>query len=114
MTRAELLQRLEVLRTQAVRALEFLSVEPKNPAAEAQARQLLIWLKKELEQEFNRISPERTQKGMTIFEVSVYAPTIADAWTQSGIRRLKLDEAPTARWAEAVEAVIYTASKYIR
>ncbi len=114
MTRAELLQRLDALRTQGGRALKFLSVEPSSPAAEAQARQLLFWLKRELEHEFNRISPEQTRKGMTIFEVSVYAPTIADAWTQSGIRRLKLEEAPTAHWTEAVEAVINTAGKYIR
>jgi hypothetical protein len=48
---------------------------------------------------------------MTILELSVYAPTIEEAWKQSGINQLKLDSFPTEKGSEVLEAVVYTACK---
>jgi hypothetical protein len=60
-----------------------------------------------------RTSPERAQKAMTLFELSVYAPTIEEALKESGIGRLKVENSPTPKWADALESVVYTADKYI-
>jgi hypothetical protein len=71
-----------------------------------------LWLRNELQDEFLRTSPERVQKQMTVFEMSVYAPTIEEAWKQSGVSRLKIDGRPTKKWADVLESIVYTACKY--
>jgi hypothetical protein len=50
---------------------------------------------------------------MTIFEVSVYAPTVEEAWKDSGINRLGLDGPITSKWAEVMESILYTVCKYV-
>ncbi len=46
---------------------------------------------------------------MTMFELSIYAPTIEEAWRRSGISRLRLEAEPNKRW---IDAIVYTAGKY--
>jgi hypothetical protein len=113
MTRDELLQRLQTIKSLGNRAISLLEKRPHTEAVEAEVREITTWLKNELQAEYARTSPERVQKTMTIFELSVYAPTIEEAWRQSGISRLKLDSTATERWPEVLEAVVYTACKYI-
>jgi hypothetical protein len=81
--------------------------------AEAEIRDLVIWLKNELETECRRMLPERVQRAMTLFELSVYSPTIEEAWTGTGIRRLRTDGTPSQKWYEPLEAVIYKVGKYV-
>jgi hypothetical protein len=50
---------------------------------------------------------------MTLFELTVYSPTIEEAWKQTGISRLKVDGAISDRWRETFEAVVYKTSKYV-
>ncbi len=50
---------------------------------------------------------------MTIFELSVYAPTIEEAWKESGIRRLSVEWKADWKWKETIEAVTYKVSKYM-
>ena len=57
--------------------------------------------------------PERVQKTMTMFELSVYSPTIEEVWRNSGISRLKIDGIPDRKWQEPLEAVVYNAGKYL-
>ena len=57
--------------------------------------------------------PERIQKKMTVFEISVYSPTIDEAWKDTGMNRLKIDGAISARWQQVFEAVVYKLSKYL-
>jgi hypothetical protein len=94
-------------------ALSLLESKPHTEADKAEVRRLATWLRNELQDEYTRTHPERAQKTMTIFELSVYAPTIEEAWKQSGIGRLKLDATPTEKWSETLEAVVYTACKYV-
>ncbi len=112
MTRDESLKRLQAIKERGILALKFLE-EPQTAETEAQIRLHIEWLRNELKDEFVRTSPERVQKTMTIFEKSVYAPTIEEAWKQSGISRLKVESGPTNKWAEALESVVYTAGKYL-
>ncbi|QNI35819.1 hypothetical protein [Edaphobacter albus] len=49
----------------------------------------------------------------SVFEVSVYPPTIEETWMKSGIKRLKVDGTPDQRWQEPIEAVVYNAGKYL-
>jgi hypothetical protein len=49
---------------------------------------------------------------MTIFEMSVYAPTIEEAWKHSGIGRLKIEGRPNDKWKDVLESIVYTAGKY--
>ena len=50
---------------------------------------------------------------MSIFELSVYSPTIEEMWKDSGIRRLKLEGVIDGNWSEVLEAVVYKTSKYL-
>jgi hypothetical protein len=113
MQRDELLNRLQNFKERGNHALSILEASPQTPATEAEVRTIAEWLRNELQAEFLRTSPERVQKQMTIFEMSVYAPTIEEAWKQSGISRLKIEGAPTKKWAEVIEAVVYTSCKYM-
>jgi hypothetical protein len=50
---------------------------------------------------------------MSIFELSIYSPTIEETWKDTGIRRLKLDGGINGDWSEVFEAVVYKISKYL-
>jgi hypothetical protein len=50
---------------------------------------------------------------MTMFELSVYSPTIEETWKDSGISGLKVDAIPDQRWQEPLEAVVYNVGKYL-
>ncbi len=113
MKRDQLLQRLQNIKKQGNHALNIIETTPQTPELEAEIRTITLWLRDELQTEFLRTSPERAQKQMTIFEMSVYAPTIEEAWKQSGISRLKIEGSPTKKWAEAIESVVYTSCKYV-
>jgi hypothetical protein len=113
MKRDDLLLRLQKIKERGNHALNILETIPQTPTTEAEVRTIAEWIKNELQAEFLRTSPERIQKQMTIFEMSVYAPTIEEAWKQSGISRLKIEGSPTKKWAEAIEAVVYTSCKYL-
>jgi hypothetical protein len=56
---------------------------------------------------------ERAQKAMSMFELSVYSPTIEETWKKSGISRLKTDGTLDQKWQEPLEAVVYNAGKYL-
>jgi hypothetical protein len=55
-----------------------------------------------LHSEYNRVLPERTQKTMSVFELSVYSPKIEETWKRSGISRLKIDGTLGSKVAAAV------------
>jgi hypothetical protein len=57
--------------------------------------------------------PERVQKTLTVFEISVYSPTIDEAWKGTGVSRRKVDGAITGKWQEVFEAVVYELTKYL-
>lgn len=113
MTREETLQRLQVIRDKGSRALRLLESKPLTDAALAEIQSLARWLKEELQTEYKRTLPEGVQKTMTMFELSVYSPTIEETWKHSGISRLRIDDVPDQRWQEPLEAVVYTAGKYL-
>ena len=50
---------------------------------------------------------------MSVFELSVYSPTIEETWKNSGISRLKVDGTLDHKWQEPLEAVVYNAGKYL-
>ena len=50
---------------------------------------------------------------MSIFELSVYSPTIEETWKDSGIRRLKIEGVIGENWSKVLEAVVYKTSKYL-
>jgi hypothetical protein len=50
---------------------------------------------------------------MTLFELTVYSPTIEEVWKETGISRLKIEGTISKRWQEVFEAVAYKTSKYI-
>ena len=114
MTRVEVLQRLENIRSKAKRALDLLQAQPLPTAAQAEIRSLVHWLNDELHSECTRISTERVQKTMTMFELSVYLPTIREALTDSGIGQLKVDSTPGRTWFRPLEVVVARASKHLR
>lgn len=113
MTRDEIVKRLTEIRSQAARGMALLENKPLTPEAQAQIQSLAASLKNDLESEYRRMAPEKVQRSMTLFELSVYSPTIDEAWTDTGISRLKLDTMPNARWYEVLQAVCYKAGKYL-
>jgi len=113
MTRHEGLQRLHKISSNGLRILQHLEVRPRTTADETELRLLAAALKTELHEEYERTIPESAQKGMTLFELTVYSPAIEEAWKQTGISRLKLDGTISDRWRETFEAVVYKTSKYV-
>ncbi len=112
MTTSEGMQRLQTISRDAGWLLRHLEEQPRTAAQEIGLRQLAAALKKSLQEEHDRIIPERTQKKMTLFELTVYSPTIEEVWKESGISRLKLDGTISHRCREVFEAVAYKTSKY--
>jgi len=112
MTHSEGIQRLQTISGDAVRLLHHLERQPCTPAQETELRLLAAALKKSLQEEYGRVIPERTQKNMTLFELTVYSPTIEEVWKETGISRLKIEGTISKRWREVFEAVVYKASKY--
>jgi hypothetical protein len=113
MTHYEGIQRLQTISKDAVRLLHHLEKQPCTSAQETELRHLAAALKKSLQEEYDRIIPERTQKKMTLFELTVYSPTIEEVWKETGISRLKIEGAISRRWHEVFEAVAYKTSKYV-
>jgi hypothetical protein len=113
MTRTEILQRLQMIKDKGTQALKLLDSTPLSADTEAEIRGLAQWIKEELHNEYNRMLPERTQKTMSVFELSVYSPTIEEIWKKSGISRLKIDGTLDQKWQEPLEAVVYNAGKYL-
>ena len=81
--------------------------------AQAEIRSLAQWIKDELRNEYDRMSPERAQRTVSVFELTVYSPTIEETWKRSGISRLKTDGVLDQKWQEPLEAVVYNAGKYL-
>jgi hypothetical protein len=87
-------------------------LKPLSTETRDEIRRLALWIKEELHSEYNRMLPERTQKTMSVFELSVYSPTIEETWKKSGISRLKIYGTPDQKWQEPLESVVYNAGKY--
>jgi hypothetical protein len=113
MTRTEILQRLQTIKDKGTQALKLLESMPFSVDAQAEIRSLAQWIKDELHNEYDRMSPERAQRTMSVFELTVYSPTIEETWKRSGINRLKIDGVLDQKWQEPLEAVVYNAGKYL-
>jgi hypothetical protein len=113
MTRTEILQRLQTITDKGTQALKLLESKPLSVEAQAEIRSLAQWIKNELHNEYDRMSPERAQKTMSMFELTIYSPTIEETWKRSGISRLKTDGVLDHRWQEPLESVVYNAGKYL-
>jgi len=112
MTKEQALQKLRSFATQGTEALRLLE-QPRTEVLEFKIRELVGRLKGELEVEYLRTQPERAQRLMSMFEISIYSPTIEETWKESGIRRLKVESPIDAKWQDAMEAVAYMVSKYL-
>src|ERR1700738_2726444 len=90
MTRAEILLRLQTIKDKGTQALRLLESTPLSADTEAEIRGLTQWIKEELHNEYNRMLPQRAQKTMSVFALSVYSPTIEETWKKRCISRLKI------------------------
>jgi hypothetical protein len=113
MTRAEILLRLQTIRDKGTQALRLLESKPLSVDTQTEIRSLAQWIKRELHNEYIRMLPERAQRTMSVFELSIYSTTIEETWKKSGISRLKVDGALDHKWQEPLEAVVYNAGKYL-
>jgi hypothetical protein len=113
MKRDEAIQRLQSIKSQGLQVLRLIEEEPRSAASDAEIRNLTAQLRGELEAEYARTLPTRAQKSMSIFELSIYSPTIEETWKDTGIRRLKVEGAIDEDWSEVFEAVVYKISKYL-
>ena len=113
MTRTEILQRLQTIKDKGTQALKLLESTPISVEAQAEIRSLAQWIKDELHNEYHRMSPERAQRTMSVFELTVYSPAIEETRKTSGISRLKIDGVLDHKWQEPLEAVVYNAGKYL-
>ena len=92
---------------------KLLESQPLIGGAQAEIQSLVIWLQDELETEYGHMVPERVQRAMTLFELSIYSPAIEEAWTGTGIGRLRTHERPNQKRSEPLEAIIYKVGKYV-
>jgi hypothetical protein len=84
----------------------FSEATPRTSPHEAEIRKLTTQLGVELETEYAQTLPERVQKSTSIFELSIYSPTIEETWKGTGIRRLKIDGPINEKWREILKAVV--------
>ena len=112
MTRQEGLERLREVSGNCLRILHHLEESLQKGSSEEKVHELAGVVKTQLQLEYDRILPERNQKKITLFELTVYSPTIEEVWTETGISRLKIDGTVSKRWREVFEAVAYKLSKY--
>jgi hypothetical protein len=113
MTRSEAILRLSTISKDALRLLRHLEGRQSDSDQDAEFRRLAADLKSSVQEEYDRIIPARAQKGMTLFELTVYSPTIEEVWKETGISRLKVDGPISKKWQDILEAVAYKTSKYI-
>jgi hypothetical protein len=113
MTREEVLHKLREISNSGTELLRRLDRRPLDQENEAALRVLAQAVQDELREEYERMLPERVQKTLTVFEISVYSPTIDEAWKGTGVSRLKVDGAVTGKWQEVFEAVVYKLTKYL-
>lgn len=113
MTRQEILERLQSIKDKGNEALKLLGSKPLSAEDKTQIQSLALWIKEELQAEYTRMLPERVQKTLTLFEKSLYSPTIEEAWKDTGISRLKTNGIPDQKWKEPLEAVVYKAGLYL-
>ena len=113
MTREEVLHKLREISNCGTELLRRLDRRPSDEENEAALRVLAQAVQDELRGEYERMLPERVQKTLTVFEISVYSPTIDEAWKGTGVSRLKVDGAITGKWQEVFEAVVYKLTKYL-
>jgi len=113
MTHDEAIQRLQSIKNQGLQVLRLLEEEHRSATSDAEIRNRTAQLRGEIEAEYARTLPTRIQKSMSIFELSIYSPTIEETWKDTGIRRLKLEGAINGDWNEVFEAVVYKISKYV-
>jgi hypothetical protein len=113
MTREEVLHKLREISNCGTELLRRLDRRPLDQESEAALRVLAQAVQDELRGEYERMLPERIQKTLTVFEISVYSPTIDEAWKGTGVSRLKVDGAITGKWQEVFEAVVYKLTKYV-
>ena len=113
MTREEVLHKLREISNCGTELLRRLDRRPLDQENEAAMRVLAQAVQDELRGEYERMLPERVQKTLTLFEISVYSPTIDEAWKGTGVSRLKVDGAIIGKWQEVFEAVVYKLTKYL-
>jgi hypothetical protein len=113
MTRQEILDKLQSIRDKGNEALCLLERNPLSHEAITEIQSLTRWIKQELQAEYTRMLPERVQKTLTVFEKSLYSPTIEEAWRDTGISRLKAEGTPDQKWRKPLEAVVYKAGLYL-
>ena len=111
MTRQEALQKLETIKSNSLRVLRLLETIPRTSESDIEIRDLTALLKAELQTEYERMLPESVQRKLSMFEISVYSPTIEETWRGTGISRLKTDGVINGKWSEVLESIIYNTSK---
>jgi hypothetical protein len=79
MTREEVLHKLREISNCGTELLRGLDRRPLDQENEAALRVLAQAVQDELRGEYERMLPERVQKTLTVFEISVYSPTIDEA-----------------------------------
>jgi hypothetical protein len=112
MTRQEALQKLETIKGNSLRVLRLLETAPRTSESETEIRDLTALLKVELQAEYERMLPESVQRKLSMFEISIYSPTIEETWRETGISRLRTDGVINRRWSEVLESIVYNTSKY--
>jgi hypothetical protein len=113
MTHSEARQRLSTISKDALRLLRHLESRQIESSQDAEYRRLAAALKISVQEEYDRVVPARAQKGMTLFELTVYSPTIEEVWKETGISSLKVDGPINKCWQDVLEAVAYKTSKYV-
>ena len=113
MTREEVLHKLREISNCGTELLRRLDRRPLDQENEAALRVLAQAVQDELRGEYERMLPERVQKTLTVCEISMYSPTIDEAWKGTGVSRLKVDGAITGIWQEVFETVVYKLTKYL-
>ncbi len=113
MTRDSILQKLQSIRDRCTEALRLLETTPLSAESQSQVQAIVVELQRELWSEYDRIRSSGVQKTLSLFELSVYSPSVSEAWTRSGIEFLDASVEPDQRWQKTIKALVHVAERHL-
>ena len=107
MKRHEVLQKLHHIGMRGTDLLHRIESNPRTDEAEAELRELAQAIQGELRDEYERMHADQWTNSLTVFEISVYSPTICRMWKDTVINGLDVHAEIGAKWQEVFAAIIH-------
>jgi hypothetical protein len=103
---------LQQIGRRATEAAQRLDRGTQTELETQELRTLVHSLRKEIADEYRRLTAGKAQKVLTLFELNVYVPAIEGIWNQADVKGLNTDGAMTSHWGAVLTEVASRLSHY--